>query len=33
MKRRPTGNKNFRRAAKRVAAPNRWSPMRGGIRL
>lgn len=33
MKRRPTSNGNFRRSAKRVAGPNRWVPMRGGIRF
>lgn len=33
MKRRPTNNRNFRRSARRVAAPNRWTPMRGGIRF
>lgn len=33
MKRRPTNNRNFRRTAKRVAKPNHWTPMRGGIRF
>lgn len=33
MKRSKTSNRNFRKSAKRVAAPNRWAPMRGGIRL
>lgn len=33
MKRRSTGNKNFNRTAKRVARPNHWTPMRGGIRF
>jgi len=32
-KRTRTSNKNFRRTAKRVAKPNNWAPMRGGIRL
>lgn len=33
MKRRPVGNGNFRRTARRVSPVNRWVPMRGGIRL
>lgn len=33
MKRRRTNNKNFRRTARKTAAPNNWTPMRGGIRL
>lgn len=34
MKRRGrASNRNFHRTAKRTAAPNRWMPMRGGIRL
>lgn len=33
MKRRPTNNRNFRRAAKRVRPVNHYTPMRGGIRL
>lgn len=33
MKRRRTSNKNFRRTARKTAAPNNWAPMRGGIRL
>lgn len=33
MKRRPTGNRNFRPSARHVAAPNYWVPMRGGIRF
>ena len=32
-RRQKTGNKNFRKTAKKVAAPNRWTPMRGGIRF
>jgi len=33
MKRGYTNNRNFRRTARRVAAPNNWTPMRGGIRF
>ena len=33
MRRRPTGNGNFRRTVRRVARPNNWVPMRGGIRF
>lgn len=33
MKRSRSNNKNFRRTAKKVSGPNRWNPMRGGIRL
>lgn len=33
MKRSRAGNKSFTKDAKRVAAPNNWTPMRGGIRL
>lgn len=33
MKRRRTSNRNFRRTARKVASPNHWIPMRGGIRL
>lgn len=33
MKRSRTGNGNFRRTARKVASPNRWMPMRGGIRF
>lgn len=33
MKRRPTSNKNFHRTAKKVARPNNFAVMRGGIRF
>lgn len=33
MKRRPTGNGNFRRTARRSNPMNSYVPMRGGIRL
>lgn len=33
MKRRSIGNRSFRKNARRIALPNRWIPMRGGIRF
>lgn len=32
-RRQKTNNRNFKRTARRTAAPNHWAPMRGGIRL
>lgn len=32
-RRRPTGNRNFHRSAKRVNGRNHYTPMRGGIRF
>lgn len=32
-KRSRTGNGNFRRTARKVASPNHYTPMRGGIRF
>lgn len=33
MKRRPASNRGFRRTALKSNPKNRWTPMRGGIRL
>lgn len=33
MRRSRASNRNFRPTARRVAAPNHWVPMRGGIRF
>lgn len=33
MKRRPIGNRNFRRTARRSKPANHYVPMRGGIRF
>lgn len=33
MKRRPIGNRSFRRTARRIAPQNHWGVMRGGIRF
>lgn len=32
-KRQKASNKRFSKTARRVAKPNRWVPMRGGIRF